>query len=286
MGEDIDDFVVRTKSKTDQIIRDYTAVASNAYKGVSVLDENGNLRSTYDILLDIAEVYEEIQKTDKETGQNRAQALVETLAGKNRSNIAASILSNPEMLKEVYETSKQSQGSAQQELDKYLDSVEGHISRLQNRLQELAAVTIDSEWLKDIVDLGTGAIKIITELVDTFGGLNSVIGIAGGLLIQKNGGLLKVGESIKKSLSNTFFQKSFGNDVLDKVFSNFDPSAKLADVIPKINYASLTPDFKAWYEGLSDVEKKALSVGDAMDKIGTSTFSLSNIFGGLKNVAK
>ena len=49
MGEDVDDFVVRTKSKTDQIIRDYTAVASNAYKGISVLDVNGNLRSTYDI---------------------------------------------------------------------------------------------------------------------------------------------------------------------------------------------------------------------------------------------
>jgi len=80
MGEDIDDFVVRTKSKTDSIIRDYTAVASNAYKGVSVLDANGNLRSTYDILLDIAKVYEEIQAEDKKNGTNRAQALIETLA--------------------------------------------------------------------------------------------------------------------------------------------------------------------------------------------------------------
>ena len=68
MGEDVDDFVVTTQSKTDQIIRDYTAVASNAYEGVSVLDDNGNLRSTYDILLDIAEIYEEIKATDKATG--------------------------------------------------------------------------------------------------------------------------------------------------------------------------------------------------------------------------
>ena len=81
LGEDIDDYVVRTKSKTDQIIRDYTAVASNNYKGVSVLDDNGNLRDTYDILLDIAKVYKEIQETDKKAGTNRANALVETLAG-------------------------------------------------------------------------------------------------------------------------------------------------------------------------------------------------------------
>ena len=82
LGEDVDDFVVRTKSKTDQIIKDYTAVASNAYKGISVLDENGNLRNTYDILLDISKVYKEIQETDKKAGTNRAAALVETLAGR------------------------------------------------------------------------------------------------------------------------------------------------------------------------------------------------------------
>ena len=72
MGEDVDDFVVRTRSKTDQIIRDYTAVASNMYKGVSVLDPNGNLRDTYDILLDISKIYNEIQAEDKQRGTNRA----------------------------------------------------------------------------------------------------------------------------------------------------------------------------------------------------------------------
>ena len=80
MGEDIDDFVVRTKSKTDQIIRNYTAVASNMYKGVSVLTDQGNLRSTFDILSDISKIYKEIQEEDKRTGQNRAQALIEELA--------------------------------------------------------------------------------------------------------------------------------------------------------------------------------------------------------------
>ena len=83
MGEDIDDFVVKTQSKTDKIIRDYTAVASNNYQGVSVLDDNGNLRSTYDILLGISEVYKEIQEEDKKYGTNKSQALIEELAGSN-----------------------------------------------------------------------------------------------------------------------------------------------------------------------------------------------------------
>ena len=49
MGEDVSDYVVRTTSKTDSDIRKYTAVASNNYQGVSVLDSRGNLRDTYDI---------------------------------------------------------------------------------------------------------------------------------------------------------------------------------------------------------------------------------------------
>lgn len=81
LGEDVDDFVVQTKSKIDQTVRDYTAVASNNYKGVSLLDDNGNYRSTYEILQDIANVYQEIVETDKKAGTNRSAALIEQLAG-------------------------------------------------------------------------------------------------------------------------------------------------------------------------------------------------------------
>lgn len=82
LGEDVDDFVVQTSAKSQQIIKDYTAVASNGFKGVDILDENGNFRSTYEILQDIADVYEEIIATDKQYGTNRANGLLEVLAGK------------------------------------------------------------------------------------------------------------------------------------------------------------------------------------------------------------
>ena len=81
LGEDTDDFIVATHAKMQDLIKDYTAVASNAYKGVDILDANGNLRSTYDILLDISRVYQEILDEDKKAGTNRGQALVEAIAG-------------------------------------------------------------------------------------------------------------------------------------------------------------------------------------------------------------
>ena len=181
MGEDVDDFVVKTSSKTQQIIKDYTAVASNAYKGIDVLDANGNLRDTYDILLDIARIYKEIQEEDKKAGTNRAQALVEELAGKNRSNIASSILLNPQLLEDVYKTSQNSSGSAQNELNAYLDSIEGKMTQLENRAQEFWYKVIDSDTIKNGITLLTNLLEIGTKLVDTFGLLPSIVTIFGGI---------------------------------------------------------------------------------------------------------
>ena len=187
MGEDIDDFVVRTRSKTDSIIRNYTAVASNNFEGVSVLDSNGNLRNTYDILLDIAKIYKEIQAEDKQNGTNRAQALVETLGGKTRSNIAASILQNPEMLEDVYKASQNSAGSAMEENLKYLDSISGKLQQLTNSAQKIATLVIDSEGLKTILDIVNALVKGVADLAEKFGGLNIVIASILGIGAQMRG---------------------------------------------------------------------------------------------------
>ena len=195
LGEDVDDFIVQTHSKTQELIKDYTAVASNAYQGIDVLDANGNLRSTYDILLDIAKVYKEIQEEDKKAGTNRAQALVEYIAGKNRSNIAASILLNPEMLENVYKSSQTSEGSAQQELDKYLEGISGHVAELQNAIQELYATLLKDDTVIWAIDALKELIEIITSVVDKIGTLPS-IGVVLGLRQ-----LVTSGSQIKKVFS-------------------------------------------------------------------------------------
>jgi len=194
LGEDVDDFVVQTKSKLDQTIRDYTAVASNDFKGVSVLDENGNYRSTYEILRDIAKVYQEILEADKKAGTNRGQALLEVLAGKNRSNVAASILQNPELLESVYESAKNSKGSAQEELDKQLESIEGHLNQLKNAWDEIWINENNRETINFFLDLA----KAILEVVNELGGLKALlIGGAGIFAGFKNFGTSKMFDVLK-----------------------------------------------------------------------------------------
>lgn len=85
LGEDTSDYVVATKAKKQQIIKDYTAVASNGGKGVDILDSNGNQKNMFEIMKEIGSVYKKIQEEDKKFGTNRATALIEELAGSNYS---------------------------------------------------------------------------------------------------------------------------------------------------------------------------------------------------------
>lgn len=80
MGEDVSDYVVQTRAKLQQTIKELTRTDSNK-EGVNIVDPNGSLKNTYEILKEISQVYKEIQEEDKKYGSNRAAALVEYLAG-------------------------------------------------------------------------------------------------------------------------------------------------------------------------------------------------------------
>lgn len=187
MNEEVDAFVKATNSKKQQIIKDYTSVASNSYQGFDILDENGNYKNTYEILLGIAKIYKEIQEQDKKLGTNHATALVEELAGKNRSNIAAAILQDPEQIESVLKSSQEAAGSAQKELNSYLDSIEGRTQKLQNKAQEFWYRAIDTDVIKDGISLLTNLLDLITSIVDKVGLLPPLLGTLGAVGLSHSG---------------------------------------------------------------------------------------------------
>ena len=201
MNEEVDAFVKATNSKKQQIIKDYTAVASNNYQGFDILDNNGNYKNTYEILLGIAKVYKEIQEQDKKLGTNHATALIEELAGKNRSNIASAILQDPTQLEAVKKSSEEALGSAEKELNSYLDSVDGKFQQLQNRTQEFWYNVIDTTTVKSVLDFTTdlteGASKFF-KLVEKH--LPTILGaIATIIASNKSGGLIRLINFINNS---------------------------------------------------------------------------------------
>lgn len=187
IGEETDD-VITTTSKLRDTILSATAAATNDGKGFDILDSNGNYKSTYEIMQGLADLYDDIVAKDKELGTNNLNLLLETIAGKNRSNIAASILQNGEMLRSVYQDAQNSSGSAQKELDSYLDSIDGRITQLENRAQEFWYKVIDSDAIKNGITLLTDLLELGTNIVDTFGVLPTIMaGVGAGLGIKNLG---------------------------------------------------------------------------------------------------
>ncbi len=178
LGEDVDDMVM-TSSKVRETILNATKAASGG-QGFDILDSNGNYKSTYEIMQGLADLYDEIVAKDKELGTNNLNLLLETIAGKNRANIAASILQNGEMLRSVYNDAQNADGSAQQELDKYLESIDGRMQKLENQAQEFWYKLIDSDTIKNGITLLTELLGLATDFVDTFGSLGT-IGLGAGI---------------------------------------------------------------------------------------------------------
>lgn len=187
LGEETDGMIT-TVSKLRDTIMDATKAASSDGKGFDILDSNGNYKSTYEIMQGLADLYDNIVKKDKELGTNNLNLLLETIAGKNRSNIAASILQNGDMLRSVYEDAQNSEGSAEKELNSYLDSIDGKMAQLENRAQEFWFKVIDSETIKNGIDLLSTLLKGATDFVDTVGLLPTIFTGIGAALSFKNVG--------------------------------------------------------------------------------------------------
>lgn len=82
LGEEADD-VITTTSKLRDTILSATRAASDDGKGFDILDDNGNYKSTYEIMLGLSELYDDIVAKDKELGTNNLNLLLETIAGKH-----------------------------------------------------------------------------------------------------------------------------------------------------------------------------------------------------------
>ena len=167
-----------------------------AISGVDILTATGEYKSTYEILSEIADVWEKIDDMDQ-------AALLELISGKRNSSVIAAILQNPEELKEAFEDANNASGSALKENEKYLDSIQGKIDQFNNAVQSMWSDTLDSDVVKFFVDLATQLVKIVDAvgpvniaIVGLFAYLEKQHGIFDNLFKPASDGL----EELKKQL--------------------------------------------------------------------------------------
>ena len=129
--------------------------------GLSMYKADGSLKSTYELLKDLAPVYRDATAAQK-------AYITETIAGKYQAQNAAAILNNFEVAIEATETAMNSQGSAMNENAKVMDSIEGKLNSLKSAWEELSNNLIDSELVKFIIDLGTSILELANSGIGQF----------------------------------------------------------------------------------------------------------------------
>lgn len=193
----------------------------NMTKGrVNIFDDAGNFKSTYDIMKGIAEVYDDLSSTDQAD-------LLETIAGKNRANDVAALISNFDTAIKMVDTAENSFGSAAGENEKYLDSLQGRLDVLQASFQAMSNSAIDDGLLKNGVSLVTRLVDAFTKLIDTIGIVPTLFTLIGGglKLFGKNAiSIDKASKSISvfgkelRAISNIAFNKN--GSLFDNLFSS------------------------------------------------------------------
>lgn len=162
--------------------------------GISIFSDKDKqtYKSTYQIMKEISEIWDDL--TDK----NRAQ-LTEVIAGKQRGNAISALIQafQSGQVEKAVNASKNSAGSAMQEQERWMESLEAKTQQFQAAFQTLSNTIIDSDLLKFFVDLGTGAVNALDGIIGEFNSISSLatsgnsifgtIGALSGLLMNIKG---------------------------------------------------------------------------------------------------
>lgn len=121
--------------------------------GIALYDSSGQMRSTYDILADLASKWDSLDK-------NTQQYIAITSAGTNQLNNFLALMNNFDHAAEATATSINSAGSAMRENEAFQESLEYQTNNLKATFQDLANNVIDKELISSVLKLGDAFLKL------------------------------------------------------------------------------------------------------------------------------
>lgn len=152
-----------------------------ALSGVDIMVDDDTFKSTYDILDELSQKWEDL--TDIQQA-----SITELIAGKRQGNIVSSLMTNFDIARDTLKTSLNSEGSATEELGKWMEGFEAKSKQFRAAFESLSLTFLDSSFFKGLIDAGTGVLKILTAIIDNVGVLPTLIGTISAALSFKNVG--------------------------------------------------------------------------------------------------
>lgn len=180
LGEEVD-------SNVDSISKVQTQILNLTSGRVNIFDGNGEFRNYYEIMEDIAKIYNTLSSTEQ-------SSLTEILFGKMRGNQGAAMIQafQSGQIQKALKDAMSAEGSAYAEQEKWADSLEARIGRISASWQSLSETIMNSDFLKGGMDLLIGFMNGLEVILDKFGTLPTLLaGVMGVLSFNDVGELIK-----------------------------------------------------------------------------------------------
>lgn len=198
MGEETDNVIESTSTLAEKI-KALTNI--NGSGGVNILEaDEETFRSIFDIYNDISKVYDKMSDKD-------ASALLDLIAGKNRSNQISAILQNMSEANELLESSLLAAGTASEEYQIYLNSTEASTERFGVAMTEAYSSIISGDTVKGLANTGAA-------VLDFANSWNILEGTVRGFLAL---GILKGVTTLAVAFKNSALQISNYGKALDAI---------------------------------------------------------------------
>lgn len=148
----------------DSISKVQTQILNLTKGKVNIFDKNGDFRDYYEIMKEIAGIWNDLASTDQ-------ASLSEILFGKQRGNQGAALIQSFQsgQIEKAFETANNSAGSAMAEQEKWLESLEAKTNQLKASIQDLSNTAMNSDLFKGIIDGARTLIDVLTKIIDKIG---------------------------------------------------------------------------------------------------------------------
>lgn len=293
LGEDTD----YAKESTADYRAEILAATQDTSHQVDILDEaTGKYKSTYTILQELASVWKEIDAQDQ-------QALMYSLGGARQVNALSAILNNFDIAEKAMETSSKAAGSALEENEKYLDSINGKIDRLTATLEALFTNILNSELVAWMVDGANSALQFVTALEEIvgivpllYGAFSGIMAIDGKTMFERNPLLNMltplVGENPDPKQATLFARMKNNFSLFGMIPSATNDTKALSEVLDKLKDYNDSPS--KFFDSIQDMEEKfnpsvwkqMSAIFDDSGDISGRTKGIEAFADGLKNSGK
>lgn len=195
-----------TDGMADSVSKLRSNILSLTGNKVDIMQDDNTYKSTFQIMKELSQVWDDLSDIKQAN-------ILEMIGGKRNANAVSALIENFDIAERAYNTAMNANGSALEENDIWLESIDGRMAKLSASTQTLQSDIVNADFVKGIVSFANTGVEAIDKLVTSIGTIPTALGAI--TMAKSAYNFAKTGDTI------------FGNDISLAV-KNYD---KLKDAM-------------------------------------------------------